>query len=105
MLRDPWTSERLPIPDLVLLRAKGCHARHAVVDGRVVLRDGRVTTMDVEALYAEVRRWVAKHQDSAADPRRVEMIRRLRPHFHAWHAGMLRHLDVSVPHYLLNGAR
>ncbi|WP_237215705.1 amidohydrolase family protein [Falsiroseomonas oryziterrae] len=105
MLRDPWTSERLSVPDLILLRAKGSHTRHAVVDGKVVLRDGRIVTMDVEALYREIRAWVAKHQDSAADPRKVEMIRRLKPHFHAWHRDMLRHLDVSVPHYMMNGAR
>lgn len=105
MLRDPWTSDRLAIPDLVLLRAKGSHTRHAVVDGRVVLRDGRITTIDVEALYAEIRSWVAKHQDSAADPRRVAMIARVKPHFHAWHARMLEHLDVTEPHYVMNGAK
>jgi hypothetical protein len=33
------------------------------------------------------------------------MIRRLKPHFHAWHRDMLRHLDVGVPHYMLTGAR
>lgn len=105
MLRDPWTSERLSIPDLILLRAKGCHTKHVVVDGRVVVRDGRIATMDVATLYAEIRAWVAKHQDSAADPHRVAMIRRLKPHFHAWHAAMLKHLDVTVPHYPVNGAR
>ena len=105
MLRDPWTSERLAIPDLVLLRAKGAHTKHVVVDGRVVVRDGRVTTIDVAALYAEIRRWVATQEAKPADPARVEMLRRLRPHFHAWHADMLRHLDVTVPHYMMNGAR
>lgn len=105
MLRDPWTSERLSIPDLILLRAKGSHTRHVVVDGRVVLRDGRITTLDVEALHAEIRAWVAKHQDGAADPAKVAMIQRVRPHFHAWHRAMLRHLDVTQPHYMMNGAR
>lgn len=105
MLHDPWTSDRLSIPDLILLRAKGIHTRHVVVDGRVVVRDGRFTTTDVDALYREVRAWVAKHEDSAADPRRIETLRRLKPHFHAWHADMLRHLDVTVPHYMMNGAR
>lgn len=105
MLRDPWTSERLSIPDLVLLRAKGSHAKHAVVDGRVVLRDGRITTMDVEALYREVRRYVTTHEAKAADPAKVAMIGRLKPHFHAWHAAMLRHLDLTVPHYMMNGRR
>lgn len=105
MLRDPWTSDRLSIPDLILLRAKGSHTKHVVVDGKVVMREGRLVTMDVDALHAEIRAWVAKHQDAAADPRKVEMIRRLKPHFHAWHRDMLAHLDVTVPHYMLNGAR
>jgi cytosine/adenosine deaminase-related metal-dependent hydrolase len=105
MLRDPWTSDRLAIPDLILLRAKGVHTKHVVVDGKVVVRDGRIVTLDVEALYREIGAWLAKHQDSAADPRRVAMIQRLRPHFHAWHAAMLEHLDVSVPHTMMNGRR
>ena len=105
MLRDPWTSDRLSIPDLVLLRAKGAHTRHVVVDGKVVVRDGRVTTLDVAALHAEIRRWVARHGDAAADPGKVEAIRRLKPHFHDWHRAMLAHLDVTVPHTLMNGAR
>jgi len=105
MLRDPWTSDRLSVPDLLLLRAKGQHVRHAVVDGRVVLRDRRVTTVDADALYAEIRRWVARHADTVADPRKIKMISRLKPHFHAWHRDMLRHLDVTVPHYPVNGAR
>jgi cytosine/adenosine deaminase-related metal-dependent hydrolase len=105
MRRDPWTSDRLSIPDLVLWRAKGQHARHVVVDGRVVVRDGRLTTLDVAALHAEVRGWVAKHADAASDPERAETIRRLKPHFHAWHRDMLAHLDLTEPHYRLNGAR
>ena len=105
MLRDPWTSTRLPIPDLIVQRAKGSHTKHAVVDGKVVMRDRHITTLDVAALYAEIRGWLAKHEDGAADPHKVAMIRRLKPHFHRWHAQMLEHLDVTQPHYLLNGAR
>lgn len=105
MLRDPWTSERLSIPDLLLWRAKGRHTRHAVVDGRVVLRDGRITSMDVPALHAEIRGWVARHGAAAADPAKLAMLGRLRPHFHAWHRDLLAHLDLTEPHYRLNGAR
>ncbi len=105
MLRDPWTSTRLAIPDLIVQRAKGVHTKHVVVDGRVVMRDRHITTMDVPALHAEIRAWVGKHEDAAADPRKVAMIRRLKPHFHAWHAQMLTHLDVSEPFYRMNGAR
>jgi cytosine/adenosine deaminase-related metal-dependent hydrolase len=105
MRHDPWTSDRLAIPDLILLRAKGSHTRHVVVDGRVVLRDRRLTMVDEHALYAEIRGWLAKHADAAADPAKVAMIARIKPHFHAWHAAMLEHLDVTLPHYLMNGAR
>ena len=105
MLRDPWTSTRLAIPDLVLQRAKGVHTKHVVVNGQVVMRDRRITTMDVEALHAEVRAWVAKHEDGAADLHKVAMIGRVKPHFHQWHAEILEHLDVTVPHYMMNGAR
>jgi cytosine/adenosine deaminase-related metal-dependent hydrolase len=105
MLDDPWTSPDLPIADLVVSRAKGSQVREVVVNGQVVVRDGRVTTLDEAALAQEIRGFVSRHRGAAADPVRAGQMRALRPYVHAWQAEILRHLDVTEPFYFLNGRR
>ena len=105
MLADPWTTPDLPLPDLILSRAKGSHVRDVVVNGRVVVRDRRITTIDEDALNRDVRDFVQRHRGAAPDPVKVERMRALRPYVHAWQADILRHLDVTEPFYLLNGRR
>ena len=103
MLRDPWTSDRLSIPDLILWRGKGQDVTDVVVDGKLVMRDRAIVTMDVEALYREVRDFVAKHEAAPAPQARIDGINAVRPYFHAWHRKMLDHLDTSEPFYRMNG--
>jgi cytosine/adenosine deaminase-related metal-dependent hydrolase len=105
MLADPWTTPDLPVPDLIVSRAKGAHVRDVVVDGRVVVRDRRVTTIDEAALNRDLRDFLARHRAKPADPAKVAGMRALRPYVHAWQAEILRHLDVTEPFYLLNGRR
>ncbi len=68
MLNDPWTTPDLPVPDLILSRAKGTQVRDAIVGGRVVLRDRRITTIDEDALNREVRDYVHRHRAAPPDP-------------------------------------
>lgn len=105
MLRDPWTSPDLPIPDLVISRAKGTQVRDVVVNGRVVVRDRRVTTIDEDALFRDVRDYVARHRGAAPDPVKSANMAALRPYVHAWQAEILSHLDVKEPFYMMNGRR
>ena len=105
LLRDPWTTEALPVPDLILSRAKGSQVQDVVVNGRVVVRDRRLTTIDEDALNRDVRDYVTRHRGAAADPVRIERMQALRPYVHAWQADMLTHLDVKEPFYMLNGRR
>ena len=105
MLHDPWTTEDLPVPDLLISRAKGAQVRDVVVNGRVVVRDRRVTTLDEEALNREVRAYVSQHRAAAPDPVRAERMRALRPFVHDWQAEILTHLEVREPFYVMNGRR
>ncbi|GAA4488408.1 amidohydrolase [Gluconacetobacter asukensis] len=103
MLHDPWTSDRLAISDLLLWRAKGQDVTDVVVDGRVVICNRQFKTLDVEALYAEIRHYVKHHEAKAATPERTAGLQALRPYFHAWHRNMLSYLDVTEPFYRVNG--
>lgn len=105
MLRDPWTSERLSIPDLILWRAKGQDVTDVIVDGKVVMRDRIIQTMDVEALYRDVRGYVARHEAAPPPQARIDGINAVRPYFHDWHRAILAHLDVGEPFYMMNGRR
>ena len=105
LLADPWTTPDLPIPDLLVSRAKGAQVRDVVVAGRVVVRDRRMVSIDEDALYADVRSYVARHRAASPDPARTANMRALRPYVHAWQADILRHLDVTEPFYMLNGRR
>ncbi len=105
MLADPWTTPGLPVPDLLVSRAKGAQVRDVVVNGQVVVRDRRITTIDEAALNRDVRDFVTRHGGAAADPVRAERMRALRPYVHRWQAEILRHLDVTEPFYMLNGRR
>lgn len=103
MLHDPWTSENLSIPDLLLWRGKGQDVRDVVVNGRIVIRGRKFQTIDVEGLYGEIRSYVKHHETKAATPERISALAKLRPYFHDWHRKMLDHLDISEPFYLVNG--
>jgi 5-methylthioadenosine/S-adenosylhomocysteine deaminase len=105
MLNDPWTTPDLPIPDLLISRAKGAQVRDVVVNGQVVVRDRRITTIDEDALYREVRAYVARHRAAPPDPVKAARMQALRPFVHAWQADILSHLDVTEPFYRLNGRR
>jgi 5-methylthioadenosine/S-adenosylhomocysteine deaminase len=105
MLADPWTTPDLPIPDLILSRAKGAQVRDVVVDGKIVVHDRRITGIDEEALNREVRDYVSRHRGAPPDPVKGERMRALRPYVHAWQADILRHLDVTEPFYMMNGRR
>lgn len=105
MLNDPWTTPDLPIPDLLISRAKGSQVRDVVVNGQVVVRDRRMTRVDEDALYRDVRAYVSRHVAAPPDAAKAARMRALRPFVHAWQADMLSHLDVKEPFYVLNGRR
>ena len=105
MLQDPWTTAELPIPDLLISRAKGSQVRDVIVGGRVVLRNRKMVTIDEDALNREVLAYVTAHRAAPPDPVRAERMRVLRPFVHAWQAEILTHLDVKEPFYLMNGRR
>src|SRR5262249_39391049 len=99
VLRDPWLTEDLPIAEAFVHRAMGQDVNTAIVGGRVVMEDRRLTTLDVEALYREVRR-----QARPTPPRQrrhAEMLQRLKPYYQAWYNAWLAPED-GKPFYVLN---
>ena len=53
--REPWLDPRSDIVEAFVQRAMGEDVRTVVVGGKVLLEDGRLRSMDVDALFREVR--------------------------------------------------
>ena len=99
VLRDPWLTDDLPIAEAFLHRAMGEDVNTAIVGGRVVMQDRRMTTLDVDALYREVR-----HAARAIGPkqrRHAETLRRLKPYVQEWYNAWLTPEDGKT-FYVLN---
>jgi 5-methylthioadenosine/S-adenosylhomocysteine deaminase len=102
ILEDPWMSPDLNIAEAFIHRAKGSHVNTVIVGGRVVVKDHRVTTVDTEELYREVRKQ-AGEGISAAQRQYAETLERMKPYYHAWYEswGLL---DFD-PFYVMNSRK
>jgi 5-methylthioadenosine/S-adenosylhomocysteine deaminase len=77
-LRGVYCSPSLPYHDLVVTRARRDQVREVIVGGNILVRDGRPVHVDMDALAAEVAA-AAESAEAATDPRRLALLRRLRP--------------------------
>ena len=84
----------------VVYRGKSSHVDTVLINGEVVLRDGRFVKADEEAVTAELREQLAKPLDAATLATR-NMAARLQPYIHQFYD------DWKLPddgaHYLYNG--
>ena len=84
----------------VVYRGKSSHVDTVLINGEVVLRDGRFVKADEEAVTAELREQLARPLDAATLATR-NMAARLQPYIHQFYD------DWKLPddgaHYLYNG--
>ena len=99
VLRDPWATDELPIAEAFVHRAMGEDVNTAIVGGRVVMEERRMTSLDVEALYREIRK--AARTISPRQRRQAEMLQCLKPYYQAWYNSWLTP-DTAAPYYILN---
>src|SRR6266850_383942 len=99
VLRDPWMTDELPIAEAFVHRAMGEDVNTAIVGGRVVMQDRRLTTLDVDALYREIRK--AARAIGPMQRRHAETLRKLKPYVQDWYNAWLTP-DAASPFYVLN---
>lgn len=99
VLRDPWLTADLPIAEAFVHRAMGADVDTAIVGGRVVMEGRRMTTLDVDALYREIRK--AARAISPRQRRHAEMLQRLKPYYQDWYNAWLAP-ETARPFYTLN---
>jgi len=98
VLEDPWLTGELDIVEAFLHRAMGADVATAVVGGRVIMEDRKFLTLDVAALYQEIRR--AAKTIGEEQRRRAETLQRLKPYYQRWYGEWLG--AETKPFYVLN---
>ena len=98
VLDDPWLTGELDIVEAFLHRAMGADVATAVIGGRVVMEDRTFLTVDVPALYREIRTAAKAIGDEQRC--RAEMLQRLKPYYQRWYQDWLG--DEARPFYVLN---
>jgi 5-methylthioadenosine/S-adenosylhomocysteine deaminase len=100
VLEDPWLDPDFDIVEACLHRARGADVNTVMVGGRLVIDDRAWRTLDVRALYDEVRKVAAKGI-GAEQRRSAEMLARLKPYAQAWYTGWSEPMLTS-PYYVWN---
>jgi cytosine/adenosine deaminase-related metal-dependent hydrolase len=98
VLEDPWCAPDLSIAEAFVHRASGADVATVVVGGKIVVENRRARTLDVPALYREIRK-VARGI-GVAQGRHAEMLQRLKPYYQDWYDAWLP-ADAD-PFYILN---
>jgi cytosine/adenosine deaminase-related metal-dependent hydrolase len=98
VLDDPWLTDELDIVEAFLHRAMGADVATVVVGGRVIMEDRKVLTVDVVALYRQIRS--AAKTIGGEQRRRAEMLQRLKPYYQRWYDDWLG--GETRPFYVLN---
>lgn len=91
---DPWISSSVPVSTVVLNRGSRHHVTDVIVNGQVVIRDKKFCTIDVEALFQEVRAYMRSTCAALPDGELKTRNEEVRPHYQQWHAELLDRLDV-----------
>jgi len=102
MMEDPWMSPEMNIAEVFIHRAKGIHVDTVIVGGEVVMEDRRFLKVDVDRLYEEVRKEIAKGI-SPEQRKYAETLQRIKPYCHKWYEGWEK-MDYE-PFYLMNSRK
>jgi 5-methylthioadenosine/S-adenosylhomocysteine deaminase len=97
---DPWIDPDLDIVEAFVQRALGTDVATVVIAGKVVMEDRALRTIDVEALYAEVREFCARGLN-AEQRSRADMLRRIKPYAQAWYRDWEKPM-LGAPFYAIN---
>ena len=98
-LDQPYLNPDVSILDALVHRARGVDVDATIVDGEVVMREGRVTRVDKDALYKEIRANLNRPQTDG-ELALEELALEVRPHLKAYYAGSVS--EELRPHSVYN---
>ncbi len=98
-IEEPYLDPDVSIVDAVIHRGRGIDVDTVMVDGEVVLRDGRLTRVDIESLYKEIKGSLTR-LPSRQEMKRGEFSKQLEPYLHRFYERAIG--QPSQPHYQYN---
>ena len=98
---QPYLNPDVSILDALVHRARGVDVDMTIVDGEVVMREGRVTRVDKDALYKEIRANLNRPQTDE-ELALEELALEVRPHLKAYYAGSVS--EELRPHSVYNAS-
>ena len=100
-ITEPYLDPTVDIVAALLYRGRGADVDTVLVDGQVLLRGGRLTTIDRAALIDAIRAELGRPPTPAESARRRRW-EALVPHVRAFYAGWEIDEGAAAPHYRLN---
>ena len=98
-IEEPYLDPDINIVDALLYRGKARHVNTVIIDGQVVLRDGRFTKIDKQDVLQELKeRFSRPVEPEVAEVR--NMVQRLLPYVEQFYRSWLP--ENSTPHYVYN---
>jgi 5-methylthioadenosine/S-adenosylhomocysteine deaminase len=101
-LAAPYLDPAIPVLDAIVYRAKPEHVAAVMIDGEIVLQDGRFLRIDRRATMQRIGR-EGLAEVTPDDHARCRLAERLAPHLKAFYADWT--LPRSEPFYILNARR
>lgn len=100
ILDQPWSAPNSPIPWLFVRRALGRHVNTVIIAGKLVMEERQIRTIDVEALYSEVRQAASKGR-SPQQLKDEVFLQKIKPYCQSWYNNWLNKLEME-PYYFFN---
>ena len=101
-IEEPYLDPEVSIVDAVVHRGRGVDVDTVLVDGEVVMRDRKLTKVDKEALFKELRAALDRPYD-AEEMERREMIQQVLPYMFRYYGAQTP--QDMVPHTIYNARR
>ena len=101
-IEEPFLDPLVSVVDAVVHRGRGIDVETVMIDGEVVMRDRRLTRVDKEALYKELKLALDRPLTPSEKEKR-DLSQQLEPYFTAFHSGTMP--DSFEPHYGYNARR
>ena len=103
VLFDPWSSPDADLLTLIMHRAAGRFVHTSIIDGKIVMKDREILTIDEKELYSEARK-----QAELGPTQEQQQFRKLlfdiSPYYKAWYNSWLNGLELE-PFYRMNSKK
>lgn len=85
IMNDPWTFPDIDPGTAFIHRARGAHVQNVMINGTLVMKDRQSTTMDIDALYHEIRT-AANKGLTPEEKRFADFLAEIKPYEQRWYA-------------------